>query len=385
MFTNPTNGSDTRVGVTLVTPDGELQERVRNEFAKHRSFDLVEVQGSLNESEEQLYNGALQSVIIVELDPENGEQLATLERLKESRLSDRPIIIVSEFLEETTVRRLLRMRVADWLPKISPASDIVRSCERALQISADEIRLPDADVYSFFPAAGGVGNSTLAIQCAMLLVRRKQKPGSTCLVDLNFQAGNVADYLNLTPVLDIKEINSSPERLDKQLLEVMLSRHESGLAVLAAPKAGTRYREISEEAVAAVLGLTSEMFDYVVIDLPQIWFPWTNNVVMGSNRFFIVSEFTVPALRHASLLLDAVRGLDAPSAEVSVIINKFRKRLFGGGLSKNDAMRLLHDGLAGFIPDENSLVREAIDRGEPLSEIQKSNSIEKELGRILKN
>ena len=80
-----------------------------------------------------------------------------------------------------------------------------------------------------------------------------------------------------------------------------------------------------------------------------------------------------------------VRALDAPSAEVSVIVNKFKNRILGGGLAKKDAMRLLHDGLAGFVPEENALVREAIDRGEPLSHIQKSNSIEKELGRIIRN
>lgn len=383
MFTFTENDSNEKVGVTLVASDSDLQKRVRKEFGKHNTFDLKEIKGNLKQSEDKLFNGALQSVIIIELDPEDSEELIALERLKNSRMSDRPVIVVSEFLEETTVRRLLRMRVSDWLPKISPAGDFVRSCERALQISAEKMPRSEADVYAFFPSAGGVGNTTLAIQCAFQLAERSQKWAKTCLVDLNLQTGAVADYLNLTPVFDTKEIAASPERLDKQLLEVMLSHHESGLAVLAPPKATTHYREISEEAIATVLGLMSEMFDTVIVDLPQIWFPWTNNVLLGSNRFFIVSEFTVPALRHARQLLDSIRAIDAPSAEVSVIVNKFKQRLLGGGLVKKDAIHLLHDGLAGFIPEENALVREAIDRGEPLSQIQKSNKIERELARIV--
>ena len=383
MFTNTDNETTSKVGVTLVASDSDLQRRVRLEFGEHSRFDLSEVNGNLSQSEDKLFNGALQSVIIVELDPESNEELAALERLKNSRLADKPVIVVSEFLEEMTVRRLLRMKVTDWLPKISPAGDFVRSCERALQLSANQSPALDADVYAFFPSAGGVGNTTLAIQTAFHLGTQSQKLATTCLVDLNLQTGAVADYLNLTPAFDTKEVAAAPDRLDKQLLEVMLSRHESGLAVLAAPKATTHYREIDEHVIAAVLGLTSEMFDIVVVDLPQIWFPWTNNILLGADKFFIVSEFTVPALRHARLLLDSVRAKEGAEAEISVIVNKFKRRILGGGLVKKDASHLLHDGLAGFIPDEGALVREAIDRGVPLSKVHKSNGIERELGRIL--
>jgi hypothetical protein len=45
-----------------------------------------------------------------------------------------------------------------------------------------------------------------------------------------------ADYLDLEPRLNLGEIEPRPERLDRQLLEVMLSHHPSGLAVVAAPK-----------------------------------------------------------------------------------------------------------------------------------------------------
>jgi pilus assembly protein CpaE len=45
---------------------------------------------------------------------------------------------------------------------------------------------------------------------------------SICLVDLDFQHGACADYLDLEPRLVLSEIEPRPERLDRQLLEVML-------------------------------------------------------------------------------------------------------------------------------------------------------------------
>ena len=51
------------------------------------------------------------------------------------------------------------------------------------------------------------------------------------LIDLT---GACADYLDIEPRLNLNEIEPRPERLDRQLLEVMLSHHPSGLAVIAA-------------------------------------------------------------------------------------------------------------------------------------------------------
>src|SRR5260370_33584952 len=75
----------------------------------------------------------------------------------------------------------------------------------------------------------------------MLLLRRARRGGtSTCLVDLDFQHGACADYLDIEPRLDIGEIEPRPERLDGQLLEVMLPQHGPGLAGVAAPNAPAR-------------------------------------------------------------------------------------------------------------------------------------------------
>src|SRR5262245_62745444 len=149
----------------------------------------------------------------------------------------------------------------------------------------------EAQIYTFLPAAGGVGVSTLAIQTALLLLRSGQRSGaSTCLVDLDFQHGACADYLDIEPRLDLGEIEPRPERLDGQLLEIMLSHHSSGLAVIAAPHRPAEMRSFDPNVVTRLLDLVSTPFDYVGIDPPRTWFSWTDNVLIGSNRLFIVTE-----------------------------------------------------------------------------------------------
>ena len=124
--------------------------------------------------------------------------------------------------------------------------------------------------------------------------RRAARETSTCLVDLDFQHGAVADYLDLEPRLDLAEIEPRPDRLDRQLLEVMLSDHASGLAVVAAPNRPAEMRSFDPDVVTRLLDLVSSNFDNVVFDMPRTWFSWTDSVLLGSNRLFIVSETTVP-------------------------------------------------------------------------------------------
>ena len=203
------------------------------------------------------------------------------------------------------MRRLVQIKVDDWLPKDSPFNDIYRSCERLNRTPQVEKRSKDAVCYSFLPAAGGAGNTTLAIQTAFMLGRAQQME-NTCLVDLNFQDGAIADYLDIAPSFRIEELANAPGRLDRQLLEVMLTRHSSGLSVLATPRVPAKTFEISEGLIGAVLGLLSRSFDNVVIDLPKNWHPWMDNVIWGSNQVYVVTHFNVPALRHARYVVDAI-------------------------------------------------------------------------------
>jgi pilus assembly protein CpaE len=375
---------DQQVDILLISEDVELKELLANGFVEKKHFNMRTLRGRVADVEAMLGAEKLPGILLVDLKTGGPDDLAALERLKKIRFADTPVIAISSYLDQEIVRRLVQIKMDDWLPKDSPFVDIYRSCERLNRTPLVENRNKDAVCYSFFPAAGGCGNTTLAIQTAFLLGRASRQMENTCLVDLNFQDGSIADYLDVPPAFRIEELANAPGRLDKQLLDVMLTRHSSGLSVLATPRVPAKYFEISEGLIGAVLGLLSRSFDNVVIDLPKNWYPWMDNVIWGSNQVYIVTNFTVPALRHARYVLDAISAKIVNEAKISVIVNKYHGKLFGSGLKKSDAEQLLRDWLAGFIPDTPDLVQEAINRGLPISAISRSSKLEKALERILK-
>jgi pilus assembly protein CpaE len=369
--------------ILLVTQDIELTERLRTGFADKDQFAMRSLKGTVTEIEQFLASGAIPSILIIDLKMALAEDLAALERIKRTRFSKTPIVAISSYLDQDIVRRLVQIKIDDWLPKDSSFLDIYKTCERLSRAPVIDRREREAVCYSFFPAAGGAGNTSLAIQTAFSLAKAKGQIASTCLVDLNFQDGTVADYLDIAPAFKIEELAGAPGRLDSQLLDVMLARHSSGLSVLATPRLPAKYLEISEGLIGTVLGLLSQSFDNLIIDLPKNWYPWTDNVIWGSNHVYIVTNFTVPALKHARYLLDAITAKSVNEAKVSVIVNKHREKLFGAGLAKKDAEALLRDWLAGFVPDVPDVMHEAINRGLPISEVSPGSKVEKALERIL--
>jgi pilus assembly protein CpaE len=127
----------------------------------------------------------------------------------------------------------------------------------------------------------------------------------------------------------------------------------------------------------------SSHFDYVVIDMPRTWFSWTDSVLLGSNKLFIVSEMTVPGLRHAKQLVQAITERLSDGPKPQVVVNRFVGKMFSSGLRKSDAEQVLGDALAACIPNDYGLVREAIDRGVPLEEIKPGNKITSELKKLI--
>src|SRR6516165_4546583 len=294
-----------------------------------------------------------------------------------------PVVAITQTFEEGVARRLMQMRVADFLVKPVSPLELVRTCARVAK-SPVESETTEAQIFTFLPAVGGAGVTTLAVQTAMLLLHSGTRgKSSTCLVDLDFQHGACADYLDIEPRLNLNEIEPRPERLDRQLLEVMLSQHPSGLAVIAAPNRPAEMRSFDPDVVTRLLDLVSSHFDYVVFDMPRTWFSWTDSVLLGSNNLFIVCEMTVPGLRHAKQLVEAVRERLGDGPRPQVVINRFVQRMFSSGLRKGDIAQVLGDAFSACIPNDYALVREAIDRGVPLDEVKPGNKITVQIRKLI--
>ncbi len=367
--------------IVLVSTDKGFVQQSHSAFAASENVELVTVQASVTELRSEIQESEC-AVAVIDMNAADLGEIESLQRVMR-RLEHRvPVIVVSENFDIAAVRIFVQLQVADFLTKPITTADLVRSCVRAAQGPGREEHA-ECEIYAFMPASGGVGNTTLALATAFLLHNSATRGASTCVVDLNFQHSACAEYLDLEPRFDINEIENQPERLDRQLLDVMLSKHESGLCVVAAPTRPAEMRTFNTDVVVRLLDLVSAFFDNVVIDVPRTWFPWTETVLLGCNKLYLVAEMTVPCLRHTQRLINAINDTTGKLVKPQVIVNRMDQRRNGDGIKQNDVEELLGDHFAGGIANNYKLVREALDRGVPLHEIDPRADVVRDLQRII--
>ena len=363
-----------KVRIVLLSTDADFAPSARTAFGADVRFEFSVVEDWLRGGRAEPAVGAA-AIAIVDLNNAGQEELSRLQQLMNSTSHKPPFIAVLQDFDKLLARKLVQMRVADLLVKPVAPSDLVRGCIRIAQ-SAGGGEKKESKIYTFLSVAGGVGATTLAIQSAMTLLNGNSRRNlSTCFVDLNFDRSASADYLDIEPRLDLTEIEPNPERLDRQLLEGMISHHSSGLAVIAAANHAAEMRTIDQNVIMSLLNLACQHFDHVVIDMPRIWHSWTDNVLLGSNKVFLVSDMSVPGVRHAKQLVAAISTRLGQGPRPMVIVNRFERHFFAPGLRRTHLVRALGDAFAGIVPCNRRLVSEAIDRGVPLDEVQKGSNV----------
>ncbi|MEA2993788.1 MAG: pilus assembly protein CpaE [Alphaproteobacteria bacterium] len=169
--------------VVILTDDADFEDSVRATFAASPQIDLHVVKGALPAAAETLdVQGA--TVVVIDLDASRPEEMQALQSLI---MRGGPVVAITQAFDESVARTLLQMRVADFLVKPVAPLELVRACARVAQAPAAN-DTTEAQIYTFLPAVGGAGVTTIAIQTAMALLNSGTKGrSSTCLVDLDFQ------------------------------------------------------------------------------------------------------------------------------------------------------------------------------------------------------
>src|SRR6476646_7039414 len=183
--------------VAVLTADPAFEQAVRSTFGTSGAIELRVISGTISEIPELETDGV--TVIIIDLDASKNEDMQGLERMMVRAGAWPPVVVVTQTFDAEVARRLLQMRVADFLVKPIQPVELVRTCARVAR-SSDTAEAVEAQIYTFTPAVGGAGVTTLAIQTALLLLNSGQRTRPTvCLVDLDFQHGACADYLDIEP------------------------------------------------------------------------------------------------------------------------------------------------------------------------------------------
>lgn len=310
-------------------------------------------------------------IVIAILAAEDGSELKQLVDFALRHNNEMFLILVGGEISVSEYKRLARSGAGDWVSASAGAGEVLeiigRRRSRGNASSVISSRPGHRPVtISFIPSAGGVGNSTLALETAAYLKSDKGRRDRTiCLVDLDFQTSHICDYLDSEPRLLIADLSSAPERLDEHLLESFKTRHSSGIDIFAAPRSKFLPETLDINALDALLSLIAARYSLVLIVYPLHWLPWTSQVIAASDGVVITGINTIPCLRQVSETLAQVRSTGSTALQVRVAINRCEHGLFGSVARRRHAEMALRDEQIFFISERPEAVR-SINMGVPM-------------------
>jgi pilus assembly protein CpaE len=297
------------------------------------------------------------------------------------------IILISDEISIVDYKAVMGSGGADWVSTNANPQEILDIISRRQARTMVEARpgglLGRKSVaISFVPSAGGVGNSTLAIETGVHLKTNKaSRDRNICLVDLDFQSSNVCDYLDIEPRLQIQEISADPERLDAQLFDIFISHHTSGLDVFAAPRTKFEYCDLDVSALDTLFIIASTHYDLMLIDLPVTWFAWTSKIIAASDAVLVTGVNTVPGLRQTVETLAAVRETPHAPDQIAVAINRCQRRLVGGIVRRHHVETTLGREQVFYVGEE-PMAMESINVGTPMALNKNYRAIGKDVAAL---
>ncbi len=265
-------------------------------------------------------------------------------------------------------RRALQSGVRDVIAPETPDHEVRRIIDRALH-RATRVGIPEdglglgsgrrGRVVTVLAPKGGAGKTAVATNLGVGLAQNR--PGAAVLVDFDLQFGDVPTALGLDPRHTIADATRSAG-LDLATLKVFLTRHESGLYVLAAPDSPAEGEEVTESRARRVIDLLATEFGFVVVDTSAGLTEHALGALELSTDIVLVCDMAVAGARAMHKVIDALDHLGMTEADRHLVLNRADSDV---GIDATDIERILGRPVDVQLPSTRSMPL-SMNQGTPL-------------------
>ena len=113
----------------------------------------------------------------------------------------------------------------------------------------------------------------------------------------------------------------SPDRLDSNLIDRLLSKCGDNLSLLAASAMLDRTVDLTETALDQLLDILRASTPSIVLDMPHAWTSWTRRTLVSADDVVIVAAPELASLRNAKNLVDVLRNARPNDRPPRVVLN----------------------------------------------------------------
>jgi pilus assembly protein CpaE len=311
---------------------------------------------------------AAPAVVLLDISSQEARIVPQVIELILTAVPSTTVFVVGDISQPASIIDAMRAGAKEYLGR--PTNTAVLS-DAFLRISSQRKRTTAATgergkIFAFLNAKGGCGSTTIAVNTGLALL----PTGSVLIVDLAI-LGHVALQLNLKPAFTVRDALMSLHRLDDSLLQSIVTRHSSGVHVLAGNV--LLPNDCDAAALASLLDTLASSYRHVILDLSTRLDVVAQTAADNADQIVLVSAADVPSLWSAARVSE---HLITSRKRMRLVLNRFRKI---PGLTDSDVEDSTSLSVFSKIPNHYATVASSIDRGIPVchqnhSEISRSFS-----------
>ncbi len=256
-------------------------------------------------------------VIVLEVGSDSGSFLRDLDGLAQFCDDGTRVLVIGRINDVSFYRALIARGVSEYLVEPLSVLEFVRAVSELYSRPGGS---PLGRLVAVYGAKGGVGSSTVAHHLAWSIATKLDT--SVVLVDLDLPFGTAGLDFNQDPLQGVAEAVYSPERLDANMLDRLMTKCDDRLSLLAAPATLGREYDLNEDAFDGVMDLLRASAPIVVLDVPHMWTAWVRRLLLSVDELMLVAEPDLANLRNAKNFLELIGSARSNDAKPKYVLNR---------------------------------------------------------------
>ncbi|MBR1942839.1 response regulator [bacterium] len=358
-----------KLSTFIIDSDNNSREIIRN---YSDSLDFVEITDCYNNIEDA-YNALIKeqpNLAIVDLNTGSDKVFEVIEKVLSVQKQTKFIVTALSY-DTNSVIKAMRAGAREFLAKPIIKDDFEKTMNKIKEQTYGTERATNCKVITIFSNKGGIGKTSIATNLALEIANiTKEK---VALVDMNFQLGDVATFMDIKPSFDISYVVKNLDGTDDSFLLSTLDRYkDTSLYILADPPYMEQAKDITPEQISKLFDALRDTFSYVIVDTSNVFYGKTITVLDNTDFIMLVTIVNLPAIRNCQRCLDIFERLGYDKEKTKIVINRYMEN---DEVKAEDLEDALNRKVYWKIPNNYFTIMSSINKGMPVSLINPGSNI----------
>lgn len=358
-----------KLSTFIIDSDDNSIELIKNYAA---DMDFLEITDCYNKIDDA-YSAVMKvqpHIVIVDLNDEQNQVYEFIDKILHSQTKTKFIVTALSY-DTDSIIKAMRAGAREFLPKPVIKDDFDKTINKLKEQFYGTEKTTNCKIITLFSNKGGIGKTSIATNLALELANiTKEK---VALVDMNFQLGDVATFLDIKPSFDISYVVQNIEGTDDSFLLSTLDRYkDTNLYVLADPPYMEQAKDITPEQISKLFDALRKTFSYVIVDTSNVFYGKTITVLDNTDFIMLVTIVNIPAIRNCQRCLDIFDRLGYDKDKTKIVINRYMEN---DEVTAEDLEQALNQKVYWKIPNNYFTIMSSINKGVPVSLINENSNI----------